>query len=513
VPTQPLYSLTTPIFYVNGAPHIGHAYTVIAADTIARFKRLDGFDVHFLTGTDEHGQKVEKAARDAGLTPQEFTNRVSDQFRAVAKAVNASPDDFIRTTEPRHKAGASALWQMLVDNDAIYPGHYEGFYAVRDEDFYGADELTTLDDGSKVAPTGAPVEWVLEPNYLFRLSAYEERLLKHYEENPDFIGPASKRNEMLSFIRGGLRDLSVSRANFSWGIPVPNDPSQVMYVWLDALSNYITALGFPDTSNPLWRFWPNDLHIVGKDIQRFHAIYWPAFLMAAGLPVPKRIFSHGWWTVDGQKMSKSLGNVIDPLDLIAKFGVDALRFFVLREVPFGNDGDYSRRALIGRLNVELANDLGNLAQRTLSLIARNCENRLPPRGEIMEDDATILAQAGALLEKLRGAVDRQALHEAIEDVWKVIRAANAYIDKQAPWALKKTDLVRMGSVLRVLADLIRTIATLLQPVMPESMGKMLDQLGVPIDARDFAALQRALPDGLVLPVPSGVFPRFVEEEG
>ena len=316
------YSITTPIFYVNGDPHIGHAYTAIAADVLARFKRLDGYDVHFLTGTDEHGQKVEKAARDAGLSPQDFTDAVSAKFAAMTAAMGVAPDDTIRTTEARHKAGATALWRVLAERGQIYLGHYEGWYAVRDEDFYSADDLTTLADGTRLAPTGAPVEWVREPNYLFRLSQWQEPLLRHYEENPDFIGPAGKRNEMLSFIRGGLNDLSVSRSSFSWGIPVPGDPAQVMYVWLDALANYITALGYPDTAAPAWRFWPADLHLVGKDIQRFHAVYWPAFLMAAGLPVPTRIFSHGWWTVEGAKMSKSVGNVVDPLDLVARFGLD-----------------------------------------------------------------------------------------------------------------------------------------------------------------------------------------------
>jgi methionyl-tRNA synthetase len=509
---RPKYSLTTPIFYVNAAPHIGHAYTAIAADVIARFMRLDGYDVHFLTGTDEHGQKVEKAARDAGLGPQAFCDEISGKFKAMVAAVGAAPDDFIRTTAARHKAGATALWQRMAERGDIYLGHYEGWYAVRDEDFYGADELTTLADGSKIAPTGAPVEWVREPNYLFKLSAYQDKLLEHYEAHPDFIGPSSKRNEMLSFIRMGLRDLSVSRSSFTWGIPVPGDEKHVMYVWLDALSNYITALGYPDDKNPLFAFWPNDLHIVGKDIQRFHAIYWPAFLMAAGLPLPKRIFSHGWWTVDGQKMSKSLGNVVDPHELLAKFGVDPVRFFLLREVPFGNDGDFSETALIKRLNVELANDFGNLAQRTLSLIAKNCEGRLPARGAATEADLALLGMADALLPLLRDAFARQALHEAIEEVWKLIRAGNAYIDKEAPWALKKTDLCRMNSVLRVLADILRVCATLLQPVMPGSMGKMLDQLGVPADLRDFAALSVALADGVALPAPAGVFPRYVEPE-
>jgi methionyl-tRNA synthetase len=505
------YFVTTPIFYVNGAPHLGHAYTAVAADVIARFKRLDGQDVHFLSGTDEHGQKVERAAADAGLAPQAFTDRISAQFAAMLAAMGVSNDDFIRTTSERHKEGATALWQRLAANGDIYLGHYEGFYALRDEDFYPEDQLTTLPDGTRVAPTGAPVEWVREPNYLFRLSAYQDRLLAHYEANADFVGPASKRNEMLSFIRSGLNDVSVSRSSFTWGIPVPGDPAHVMYVWLDALANYLTALGYPDEAGPLWRFWPADLHIVGKDIQRFHAIYWPAFLMAAGLPVPKRIYAHGWWTVEGQKMSKSIGNVVDPLTLVELFGLDPVRYFLLREVPFGNDGDFSARALIGRMNVELANDLGNLAQRSLSLIAKNCGAKLPGQGVHVDDDTALLTAAAALPGLAREKIERQALSDMIEDVWRVVRAGNAYIDRQAPWALRKTDPARMADVLRVLADTLRIVSTVLQPFMPGSMARMLDQLGVPETQRQFAALSHPLPGGIDLPPPAGVFPRYVEE--
>ncbi len=507
------YYLTTPIFYVNGSPHIGHAYTAVAADVIARFRRLQGVDTYFLSGTDEHGQKVEKAAAEAGLAPRAFTDAVSGQFRAMLAMLDVSNDDFIRTTEPRHKAGATALWQKLAASGDIYPGHYEGWYAVRDEDFYTEADLTTLADGTRLAPTGAPVEWVREPNYLFRLSAYADRLLAHYEAHPEFVGPAGKRNEMLSFIRGGLRDLSVSRSSFRWGIPVPGDPDQVMYVWLDALANYITALGYPDQTGPLWRFWPADLHLVGKDIQRFHAIYWPAFLMAAGLPVPRRIFAHGWWTRDGAKMSKSLGNVVDPFDLVTKYGVDATRFFLLREVPFGNDGDFSHRALVGRLNTDLANGIGNLAQRTLSLVAKNCEGRLPDAGPRQPADTALLELADALPTVLAGAFERQALHEALDEVWRLVRAADSYIDQMAPWSLRRTDVARMGHVLRVLAEAIRVAAVVLQPFMPASMGRLLDQLGVSADARDLAALQAPLPDGIVLPAPQGVFPRWVEDAG
>jgi methionyl-tRNA synthetase len=505
------YYLTTPIYYVNGAPHIGHAYTSIAADVLARWKRLDGYNVFFLTGTDEHGQKVEKAAQDAGLDPQAFTDQMSAGFRDMSARMGISSDDFIRTTEERHKRGCAELWKRLQDRGEIYLGHYEGWYAVRDEAFYGEDELVTRPDGTKLAPTGAPVEWVREPSYFFRLSAWQDRLLELYESQPDFIAPNARRNEVISFVRGGLTDLSVSRTSFRWGVPVPNDPAHVMYVWLDALANYLTALGFPDETTPRWAYWPADLHLVGKDIIRFHAVYWPAFLMAAGLPVPKRVYSNGWWTIAGEKMSKSIGNVVDPRDLVTTYGLDPVRYFLLREVPFGNDGDFNRPALVQRMNGELANDLGNLAQRTLSLIARNCGGILPDQGTATEDDDSLLAQAVALPELLRGHLDRQALHDALEEVWRVVRAANAYIDRQAPWALRKTDTARMSDVLRVLVDVLRSIATVLQPFMPESMRKMLDQLGVPEGARTLAALDHPLAGGRALPAPQGVFPRFVEE--
>ncbi len=508
---KPKYYITTPIYYVNGAPHIGHAYTTIACDVMARFKRLDGFGVFFLTGTDEHGQKVEQAAAAAGQTPQQFTDGTSELFRAMTQRIGISNDDFIRTTEERHKLACQELWKRLVDRGEIYLGGYEGWYAVRDEAFYDEDELTTRPDGTKVARSGAPVEWVVEPSYFFRLSAWRDRLLAFYDANPDFILPNTRRNEVTSFVKSGLRDLSVSRTSFKWGIPVPGDEAHVMYVWLDALTNYITAAGFPDEAADRWSFWPADLHMVGKDILRFHAVYWPAFLMAAGLAPPQRVFAHGWWTVAGEKMSKSLGNVLDPQELADTYGLDSLRYFLLREVPFGNDGTFSRKALVSRLNVELANDLGNLAQRSLSLIARNCEAMLPEAGPRTPEDEEMLAAASSLLASVRAQMDRQAFGEALEEIWRVIRAANAYIDRQAPWALRKTDAVRMAHVLRVLADVIRTVATLLQPFMPEKTAAMLDQLGVPPDAREFAHLAGPLAAGTALPPPQGVFPRFVDE--
>jgi methionyl-tRNA synthetase len=504
------FSITTPIYYVNGAPHIGHAYTSIAADVMARFKRLDGYDVFFLTGTDEHGQKVEQAAAAAGVDPQTFTDGISADFRAMTDAMGVSYDDWIRTTEERHKASCAELWRRIERNGDIYLGHYEGWYAIRDEAFYDEDELTTRPDGSRVAASGAPVEWVREPSYFFRLSAFQDRLLKLYEENPEFIAPSSRRNEVTSFVKGGLRDLSISRTTFNWGVPVPDAPGHVMYVWLDALTNYITACGFPDENAVRWKYWPADVHFVGKDIIRFHAVYWPAFLMSAGLALPKRVTSNGWWLMDGEKMSKSLGNVVEPRKLAEIFGLDQIRYFLLREKPFGADGSLSHAAIISRINVELANDLGNLAQRSLSLIARNCGGVLPARGTPTEDDAALLAAAGALPDLVRANIDRQTFHDGLEEIWKIIRAANGYIDRQAPWALNKTDKMRMGEVLRVLVDAIRVVATLLQPFMPDSMARMLDQLGVAPEMRTFVALATPLTDGQILPPPQGVFPRYVE---
>jgi methionyl-tRNA synthetase len=507
---KPKFYITTPIYYPSGAPHIGHAYTTIACDVLARWKRLDGYDVFYLTGTDEHGQKMEREAAAAGMAPPAFADRLSAQFREMTARMGISNDDYIRTTEPRHYRACEELWQRVQAAGDIYLGAYEGWYAVRDEAFYDESELITLSDGNKVAPSGAPVEWVREPSYFFRLSAWQDRLLAWYEANPDCIAPATRRNEVVSFVRGGLNDLSISRTSFTWGVPVPGDPAHVMYVWFDALTNYITAAGYPDESSPRWRFWPADLHMMGKDILRFHAVYWPAFLMSAGIAPPRRIFAHGWWTAGGEKMSKSLGNVIDPFELAETFGLDALRFYLMREIPFGNDGVYHRRALINRLNTELANDLGNLAQRSLSLIARNCGGRLPARGAGTEDDAAMLAAAETLPARMRESLDRQAIGDALEEAWKVIRAANAYVDHQAPWVLRRTDAPRMEAVLRVLADTLRLVATVLQPFMPGSMAKMLDQLGVPESARKVADLAVPLQAGTALPEPHGVFPRFVD---
>ena len=508
------YYVTTPIYYVNDSPHVGHAYTSLACDVLARFKRLDGFDVKFLTGTDEHGQKVAKSAQAAGIDPQTFTDRVSKNFRDLCTILNFSNDDFIRTTEDRHTQACQEIWRRLMANDQIYLGKYDGWYAVRDEAYYSEDELTVDSDGVKRAPSGAEVEWVEEPSYFFRLSDWQEPLLAFYEENPNFIAPESRRNEVVSFVSGGLKDLSVSRTSFDWGIPVPDDPEHVMYVWLDALTNYITATGFPDEKNPEYsKYWPANLHMVGKDILRFHAVYWPAFLMGAGLAPPRRVFAHGWWTNEGQKISKSLGNIIDPLHLVETYGLDPVRYFLLREVPFGNDGDFSHRAMVGRMNGDLSNDFGNLAQRVLSMIARNCEGKVPDPGARAEADKTLTMAAEALLSRVREEIDKQAFHRALESIWTVVGDANRYVDEQAPWTLRKTDPERMRTVLYVLAEVIRHLAIVALPFMPDSCARLLGQLAVPPEGHSFAALGSvgALKPGTALPKPEGVFPRFVDD--
>ena len=447
------------------------------------------------------------------MEPQAFTDMISVNFRNLSEALNFSNDDFIRTTESRHKRAVQAIWQKLYDAGEIYLGSYAGWYAVRDEAFYGEDELQELPDGRKIAPSGAEVEWVEEPSYFFRLSAWQERLLAFYEANPGFIAPESRRNEVVSFVRQGLHDLSVSRTTFRWGVPVPNDDDHITYVWLDALTNYITAVGYPDTEDEDFRnFWPADLHMVGKDILRFHAVYWPAFLMAAGLQPPKRVFAHGWWTIEGQKMSKSLGNVLSPYEMVERYGLDQVRYFMLREVPFGSDGDFSHRAMITRINSDLANDFGNLAQRVLAMIAKNCDSKVPAPDGFSEADEALLAAASGLYGIVKQEFSQQAFHKGLEAMWQVIGQANRYVDEQAPWVLRKSDPVRMATVLYVLAEVIRKLGILARPVMPDSMDRLLEQLGQPAEARDFAALDKRLAPGASLPKPSGVFPRHVEEE-
>jgi methionyl-tRNA synthetase len=512
----PRYYLTTPLFYPNGAPHIGHAYTVLASDTIARFQRLDGRDVFFLTGTDEHGLKMKQTALAEGLTPQQLADRNSQRFRDMWVALDVSQDDFIRTTEPRHYRASQAIWRRMEAAGDIYLGKYAGWYSVRQEAYFLEKETTLGPDGVRREPLGSPVEWTEEETYFFRLSTYQERLLAHYEANPDFIGPQERRNEVVSFVKGGLDDLSISRATLDWGIPLPGDPKHIMYVWLDALTNYITGVGFPDTDSASFRrYWPADLHVIGKDILRFHAVYWPAFLMSAGIALPRRIFSHGFLFNRGEKMSKSVGNVVDPFVLADAYGVDPLRYFLLREVPFGQDGTYSHEAIVNRINADLANDLGNLAQRSLTMVARQLGGVLPRPGAFTDADKTILAAADAMIGKARDAMKTQGLHHVLNTVWAVVADANRYFAGEAPWALAKTDPARQGTVLFVTAEVIRQVAILAQPVMPASAVKLLDLLAVPAGERDFAALggARRLAAGAKLPAPSPVFPRYVETEG
>ncbi len=485
------YFITTAISYVNGLPHLGHAYEAISADVMARFKRLDGFDVHFLTGTDEHGQKVEKTAMAADMDPKAFCDQNAAHFREMARTLNLSNDDFIRTTELRHIEASQAIWKMLADAGDIYLDSYAGWYSVRDEAYFDESELTDEpgNAGQKLAPSGAPVEWVEEPSYFFKLSEYTDKLLAFYEENPDFIMPATRKNEVVSFVSQGLRDLSISRTTFNWGVPVPGDDAHIMYVWLDALTNYITALGFPGDGiggvagrDAAYKtHWPADLHIIGKDIVRFHTVYWPAFLMSAGIPVQKRVFGHGFLNIEGQKMSKSLGNVLSPDAMINEFGLDQLRYFLMREVPYGQDGSFSHEGIVQRINADLSNDFGNLAQRSLSMISKNCGAQVPSNAALNDDDQALLDAAANLVAEMRDAFEVQAFHTALEAMWTVIRAANAYIDAQAPWKLRKEDPARMEAVLYTLAETIRRLGILAQPFMPASAARMLDQLAVPGD--------------------------------
>ena len=507
----PKFYITTAISYPNGMPHIGHAYELIATDALARFKRLDGFDVFFLTGTDEHGQKMMQTARKEGMTPAELADRNAARFKAMAEAMNASNDDFIRTTEPRHYEASAELWRRMEANGDLYKDSYNGWYSVRDEAYYDESETELRDDGVRYGPQGTPVEWVEEESYFFRLSAYQDRLVELYDSQPDFIGPATRRNEVVSFVKSGLRDLSMSRTTFDWGIPVPGDESHVMYVWVDALTNYVTATGWPGDSERN-DYWPADVHIIGKDIVRFHTIYWPAFLMSAGLPLPKRVFGHGFLFNRGEKMSKSVGNVVDPFELADTYGLDQIRYFFLREVPFGQDGNYSHEAIVARINADLANDLGNLAQRSLSMIAKNCDGQVPKPGEFGAEDKAILNTAYGLLDEIRPHMDTQEIHKALDAIWAVVADANRYFAGQEPWALKKTDPVRMATVLYTTAEIIRVVGVLIQPFMPQSAEKLLDLVAVPPEKRQFKEYRAALTPGTALPKPEGVFPRWVEPE-
>jgi methionyl-tRNA synthetase len=508
-----IFYITTAIAYPNGLPHIGHAYEAIATDALARFQRLDGKDVFFLTGTDEHGLKMVQTAQAEGLPVADLAARNAGRFRAMDERLNVSFDRYIRTTEAQHHRSSQAIWNRMQQNGDIYIDTYSGWYSVRDEAYYAEDETTVGEDNIRRGGQGTPVEWVEEKTYFFRLSAYQDKLLALYESQPDFIGPDARRNEVTSFVKRGLKDLSISRTTFDWGVKVPNDPKHVMYVWVDALTNYITGVGFPDETDKNWRYWPADLHIIGKDIIRFHAVYWPAFLMSAGIPVPKRVYAHGFLFNRGEKMSKSVGNVVDPFNLADQYGVDQIRYFFLREVAFGQDGSYNHEAIVARINADLANGLGNLAQRSLSMIAKQLGGVLPTPGQFTDNDKAILAQADGMIALAREAMATQQIHQWLNAVWAVVAEADRYFAGEAPWALAKTDPARQGTVLYVTAEIVRQIAILTQPVMPAASSKLLDSLGVPEGkARMFAALGEAgrIAGGTQLPAPVGVFPRYVE---
>jgi methionyl-tRNA synthetase len=485
---EPFY-ITTAISYPNGPPHIGHAYEAIAADVITRFERGQGRDVRFQTGTDEHGLKMAQAARSEGVEPRAFADKMSRLFQDMCDALNVSYDRFIRTSEADHHRASQAIWKAMEEKGDLYLGRYEGWYSVRDEAYYDEGEIVTGEDGEKLSPHGTPVEWTVEESWFFRLSNYQQPLLDHYAANPEFIRPESRRNEVLRFVEGGLSDLSISRTSFDWGVPVPGSDGHVMYVWLDALTNYITGLGYPDDTELWRRYWPADVHLIGKDVVRFHAVYWPAFLMSAGIALPRQVYGHGFLLSRGEKMSKSIGNVVDPMVLAERFGVDALRYFLLREVPFGQDGSYSAEAIVARANAELANSFGNLAQRVLTQIVRNCDGGLPEiHGHNGADNALFDVVCGAAEKVMPAAYADLALSKACEAWIQAVFACNAYIDDQAPWVLRKTDPQRMETVLATLYICIAVLAVAIRPVIPASADRLLDSMGLAPEIRSFAGI-------------------------
>jgi methionyl-tRNA synthetase len=496
--SDPFY-ITTAISYPNGPPHIGHAYEAIAADAMARFQRSRGRDVRFQTGTDEHGLKMAQAARAEGVEPRAFTDKMSRLFLEMCDVLNVSYDLFIRTSEPAHYRASQAIWSAMEERGDLYLDRYEGWYSVRDEAYYEPDELTSAEDGSKLSPQGTPVEWTVEESWFFRLSKYQQPLLDLYAANPDFIQPDSRRNEVLRFVEGGLKDLSISRTSFDWGVPVPGSNSHVMYVWLDALTNYITGLGYPDDTELWKRYWPANVHLIGKDVVRFHAVYWPAFLMSAGIALPRQVYGHGFLLSRGEKMSKSVGNVVDPMVLAERFGVDALRYFLLREVPFGQDGSYSAEAIVARANAELANSFGNLAQRTLSMIHKNLGGVIPAAGEAGADRELLAVVKDATGSEMPEAFERFAFSVGIEAWLRAVFACNAYVDAQAPWTLRKTDPERMAAVLGTLVVAVRELTRAIAPIIPESADKLLTL----IDAGE---------GGTPIAQPTPLFPRLELEE-
>ncbi len=504
------FYITTPIYYTNDLPHIGHCYTSIACDIIARYNKLLGNDVFFLTGTDEHGQKVEKAAIKSNLKPKDFVDKLSLNFVKLIPFLGCEIDDFIRTTEDRHIKASQALWKKLENNNQIYLSNYEGWYSVRDEAYYSENELKNV-NGKFVTENGSPVEWVKEESFFFKLSEWQDKLIKHYENNPDSILPKTRYNEVLSFIRGGLKDLSISRTTFNWGVPVPNNSKHVMYVWIDALCNYLTAIGYPDTKNKNYsKFWPAT-HIVGKDILRFHAVYWPAFLMAADIEPPKRIFAHGWWTNEGQKISKSIGNVIDPYEIINKFGLDQTRFFLFREVPFGNDGNFSKTAISNRINADLSNNFGNLVQRISSFIVKNNDSLIKPSENLTEDDKELINLFKDKYNEYCNFMNHQQIDRGIKSVLELLSFANVYVDTQAPWLLKKTDKSRMEEVLYIVSNIIIKSAIMLYPIIPSSSKKILNIFNYNIDELKFDNFTKLIDQNIKIDNPVPIFPRILND--
>ena len=473
------FYITTPIYYPSGKPHMGHAYSSIIADIFARFKKLEGYNVLFLTGTDEHGLKIQREAEKNKKEPKVFCDELSEKFKDLTKILNLSNNDFIRTTEKRHHKSVEEIWTRLVNSGDIYLDKYSGWYSISDEAYYDQDEIEIIDGKRRSISSGSFVEWVAEESYFFKLSAWSEKLLKYYTDNQDFILPNSRRNEVVKFVEKGLKDLSVSRTSFTWGIPVPENNSHVIYVWLDALTNYLSALDFPDTKNIKYKnFWPADVHVIGKDILRFHAIYWPAFLLAANLPLPKRIFGHGWILSDDKKMSKSLGNILDPIEIINNYGVDQLRYYLVKEVSLGNDGSISMENLKNCINNDLANNYGNLCQRVFSFIKKNCSNKIPNNKDLMEQDVKLLTNLKHKLPDLIKLINHQNLNEYIKSVVSFSFDANKYFNDSEPWALKKTNFSRMETILYVISEQIKNISILLNPIIPEATGKILQTMNI-----------------------------------
>lgn len=507
---KPTFYVTTPIYYVNDVPHIGHAYTTVAADVLARYKRLMDFDVYFLTGSDEHGQKVEKAAITAGETPLELADRVVKRYQALWERLGISHNDFIRTTQERHKKGVSEIFSSILAKGDIYLGEYEDWYCTPCETFWPETQLIE----NRCPDCNRPVEKLKEESYFFRMSKYQQALLDHIEAHPDFIQPKSKRNEIISFVKEGLRDLSVSRTTFSWGIPVPGNDKHIIYVWFDALTNYMSALGYPDATSEYQRFWPASVHLIGKDILRFHTVYWPTFLMAAGLPLPEKVFAHGWWTVEGQKMSKSLQNVVEPNMLIDKYGVDVVRYFLLREVPFGLDGDFSHSALIQRMNSDLANDIGNLLSRSTAMAVKYFEGVLPAPTELLEIDLALKSKTEEMIGTVDKLMDELAFSKALQAIWDVISAGNKYIDDSAPWTLAKdpANKRRLATVMHTLLESQRITHCILSAFLPNTTGKALASLGYTEEVTKESLAWGGLKGGTVITKIEALFPRYEGKE-